>query len=359
MSLPFLEQRILICIGTGGVGKTTLSASLALRAAQEGKKVLIYTMDPSKRLASCLGLENWIGHEIKIKEFSNGGELWAAMIEPKKVFDRFVRAHAKTEEDVQKMLNNRLYQELSTSLSGSQEFTSLYALNQAYKTEKFDLIILDTPPAQHTLDFLQAPESVFNLFRGPIVEWFSKLTQKRSGIMSLLNKGTDMVIGILEKLTGAKFLDELQVFFLTVSSWRESIQQMVIETHEIMSGEQTQFLLITNLDDSRIFEAQEVIGDFKKNGIPIHHLVFNRVMADYPVKRKPTEQEAPVALFYEKWKKGEQKQIAKLLDLEERAFRGVEFWRVDQIAHSENEMEILETLGGLFRKIQERKEYTT
>src|SRR5690606_6249430 len=131
------------------------SSSLAYRAAKSGKKVLVYTIDPSKRLATCLGLENWNGQESLVKKFDKG-ELWAAMVEPKKIFDDFVMENSSSKEEAHKMLNNRLFQELSTSLNGSQEFTSLQALNKAYKSKKYDLIVLDTPPAQHTLDFIQA-----------------------------------------------------------------------------------------------------------------------------------------------------------------------------------------------------------
>src|SRR6185312_16977975 len=100
------------------VGKTTLASTLAFQAASQGKKVLVFTMDPSKRLASCLGLDHWNGQEILVKSFGNKGELWAAMIEPKKVFEEFVRKNSKSEEETQKMLKNRLFQELSTSFSG-------------------------------------------------------------------------------------------------------------------------------------------------------------------------------------------------------------------------------------------------
>src|SRR3989344_5308363 len=146
------QNKIIICAGSGGVGKTTVSSTLAYRAAEQGKKVLVFTIDPSKRLATCLGLDSWGGHEILVKKFGQG-ELWAAMIEPQKIFDEFVYENSSSKEEAQVMLNNRLYQELSTSLSGSQEFTSLQALNKAFKSGQFDLIVLDTPPAQHTLDF--------------------------------------------------------------------------------------------------------------------------------------------------------------------------------------------------------------
>ena len=346
------KSKILICAGSGGVGKTTVSSTLAFKAAESGKKVLVYTIDPSKRLATCLGLDQWSGQETLVKKFSDSGELWAAMIEPKKIFDEFVYENSTSKAEAQTMLDNRLYQELSTSLSGSQEFTSLQALNKAYKSKKFDLIVLDTPPAQHTLDFIQAPEIIFNLFKGPIVDWFMKVyDKKQGGVFSFIGKGTAIAINVLEKLTGAEFISELQTFFTTVSGWREAIQKTVIETQNLMMGNDTQFVIVTNIDDSKLQEAEEVVREFKKRGFQVHHIIINKVIPDWPNLKSTNESQEKLLAFYLGLKEFYNSQIQSIMDKDIRGFRLVEFWSLPQITQEQNELMSLEKLSKLFKSM--------
>jgi anion-transporting ArsA/GET3 family ATPase len=345
------KSKILICAGSGGVGKTTVSSTLAYKAAEMGQKVLVYTIDPSKRLATCLGLDSWSGSETLVKKFGQG-ELWAAMIEPKKIFDEFVYENSSNKAEAQVMLDNRLYQELSTSLSGSQEFTSLQALNKAFKSGKFDLIVLDTPPAQHTLDFIQAPELIFNLFKGPIVDWFMKIyDKKQGGVFSFIGKGTAVAINVLEKLTGAEFISELQVFFTTVSSWREAIQTTVIETQNLMMGKDTQFVIVTNIDDSKLQEAEEVVREFKKRGFQVHHIIINKVLPEWTQLKQSNSNQEKLMSFYKKLKEFYNSQIQRITEKDIRGFRMVEFWSLPQVTHEENEMRSLEKLSKLFKKM--------
>ncbi|MCB0408231.1 MAG: AAA family ATPase, partial [Bdellovibrionales bacterium] len=143
----FKKFKILVCAGSGGVGKTTVSAALGILAAQQGLRVLVLTIDPAKRLANALGLEvDEIPDAVKVPGQNYKGALYAAMVEPKKVFDDFIRKNAPNKGVVEKLLQNSLYKQLSTTLSGSQEFTSLEMLLSAYQSGKYDLVILDTPP---------------------------------------------------------------------------------------------------------------------------------------------------------------------------------------------------------------------
>lgn len=353
------KNKILICAGSGGVGKTTVSSALAYRAAESGKKVLVFTIDPSKRLATCLGLNNWSGQEILVKKFDSEdseGELWAAMIEPKKIFDEFVYDNSTTQSEAEAMLKNRMYQELSTSLSGSQEFTSLQALNKAFKSGKYDLIVLDTPPAQHTLDFIQSPEVIFNLFKGPIVDWFMKMYDKKKGglLSSFIGKGTSIAIGVLERLTGAEFISELQSFFETVSSWREAIQKTVIETQNLIMGQDTQFVIVTNIDDSKLQETEEVVGEFKKRGFQVHHIIINKVLPEWLNLNGDDENQEKLVSFYKKLKDFYSAQIKQLLEKDIRGFKAIEFWSLPQIAQELDELQSLQKLANSFGKMSER-----
>lgn len=340
------KHKIFVCAGSGGVGKTTVSSSIALLAASMGKKVLLFTIDPSRRLATCLGLDAWNGDIVSVKKFNSGGELFASMVDHKKIFDEFVEQNSPSKQDSERMLKNRLYKELSTNLSGSQEFTSLRALQKAVDTNQYDFIVLDTPPAQHTLDFVKGPQVLFNLFSGPVVEWFRKLTQKKSGILSLLNKGTQAAVAVLEKITGAEFITELQDFFVNVSSWSPSIQHMVIQAQKILMSQDTAFLIVTNLDDARMLEAHENIKDFKRLGFSVKSIIVNRMTPDFD---KTLVKNSKVIKLYQDLKQSEAEQISMVF---KEATSGIQFYKLPKILFNENEIESLVELSQSFKPIE-------
>lgn len=166
------RNKIIVCAGSGGVGKTTVSAALGVRAAELGLRVLVLTIDPAKRLATSLGLVPGQADEVKVQNFDCDGALFAAAIDPEKIFGEFIKASAKNPEAAERLLRNRLYKQLATTFSGSQEFTSLERLAVAAESASYDLVILDTPPAQHALEFLEAPAKIYALFQDSITKWF-------------------------------------------------------------------------------------------------------------------------------------------------------------------------------------------
>ncbi len=341
------KHKIIVCAGSGGVGKTTVASAIALRAASMGRKVLLFTIDPSRRLATCLGLNGWTGEEVSVQKFPSGGELFASMVDHAKIFDDFVREHSPSEVEAQKMLSNRLYKELSTNLSGSQEFTSLRALEKAVSDAKYDFIVLDTPPAQHTLDFVKAPQVLFQLFSGPVVDWFRKLTQKRAGFFGLLNKGTQAAISVLERITGAEFITELQDFFVHVSHWSPSIQDMVIKTQKILMNADTGFLVVANLDDSRLLEAQDNIREFKRLGFSVKAIIINRMT---PTFKLDVINKVPQSLqnFYSKLKSSETEQIQSIFD---QRLPGTELLSLPKINMTQDEVENLKILAEHFKRL--------
>lgn len=221
------ETKTLICIGTGGVGKTTLAASCGIGFALEGKKILVLTIDPSKRLAQALGLKpDGDLHKVDLSSVANGkkvsGELWSCVIDHQKSFERFIRQASKniaTEAEINRLLRNKLYLQLSGRLSGSQEFTSLITLYQHVQSKQYDIVILDTPPAQHTWNFLKAPEKIANLFNEGIANWFRAGSESGSLFKKLINIGTTQVLKALELLTGSEFIKELSTFFKAIQNW--------------------------------------------------------------------------------------------------------------------------------------------
>lgn len=278
------HTKTVICIGTGGVGKTTFSAMLAIGKAYEGHRVLVLTIDPSLRLAQALGIKiDGDLHPVELDPHLNKkkGSLEACVLNHQKIFKDFIlkQSDGKLQpSDVDKILNNKLYQQLSTQLAGSQEFTSLYQLDQFVKSGRYDLVILDTPPAQHTWQFLQAPEKLAQLFNEGIAQWFrTDATSELSLLKKILNAGTTQVLKALEMLTGSEFIKELGSFFSAIQKWQKPLEQKVIDCHNLMVSKNTEFILVTALDPARILESQKLSTQILKEGYQLTTLVINRV----------------------------------------------------------------------------------
>ncbi|MCB0412465.1 MAG: ArsA family ATPase [Bdellovibrionales bacterium] len=278
---PLLKQfKILVCAGTGGVGKTTISASLGLWAAQEGLKVLVLTIDPARRLADALGLKAQ-GEAIQVTLEGVQGELWADMIHPEKVFDEFIRMSAPTPAAAERLLRNPLYQQLASNLSGSQEFTSLEKVLSSQESNLYDLIVLDTPPTQHALDFLRAPQKIFNLFQESVTKWFIEDKADKNIFKKVFHRGTQMALSALKKVTGGKFIEELSDFFDSVSALQDRLRSRSIQIHRMLSSSETGFLLVTGSDEAKMKEAKEFFQTLEQEGHRLSAVVINRVWPNW------------------------------------------------------------------------------
>lgn len=268
------DTRTIICIGTGGVGKTTMAAALAVGLSKT-KKVLVLTIDPSMRLAQALGIKP-DGEIYKVKE-----NLYACTLNHEKAFKEFIVKASKkfaTSDEIEKLLQNKLYKQLSTQLSGSQDFSSLFKLNEFVHSKEYDIVILDTPPAQHTWHFLHAPEKIARLFNEGVAQWFRNPEQNDVGFFKkILNTGTQQVLKILENLTGSEFVKELSLFFKAIQRWQEPLEKQVHDCHKLLTARSTEFILVTVLDPSRINEAIRLSSEIEKQGYNLKTIVINRV----------------------------------------------------------------------------------
>lgn len=274
--------RTLICIGSGGVGKTTMAASLAADLARSGKKILVLTIDPSQRLAQALGVKpDGKIHRVPLPQITGAaqnGELWSSVIDHQETFAWFLRSAAgKDSASVQKMLQNRLYQQLSGRLSGSQEFTSLISLYRHVSSGEFDLVVLDTPPSQHTWNFLKAPEKISALFNEGVASWFRDAGESQGMFRKILNMGTAQVLKALETLTGSLFMKELGDFFRAIQTWQQPLEKYIMQCHHLLTSSETEFILVTSLDSSRIFEAQKLAREIQKQGYRLNTVIINRI----------------------------------------------------------------------------------
>lgn len=284
------SREVVVCAGSGGVGKTTTSAVIGLQAAVEGRKVLVLTIDPAKRLANSLGVES-LGDEpqqIPLEQFQAlgveaGGELWAMMLDMKESFDRLVERYAAGEENREEILGNKIYKYFSTSLAGTQEYAAAERLLELHSEGDWDLIVLDTPPTTHALDFLEAPTRLAEAVENKALQWVYKpnlLTGRRG--LGLFSAGTSYVIKALGKFTGADFLDELAIFLRNFSSMFEGFGERGQRAHRLLTSDKCTFVIVTAADPLQLDEAlyfYEQLGTHQK--VAVGGFVVNRVHPDW------------------------------------------------------------------------------
>lgn len=276
------EKKIIVCVGSGGVGKTTTSAVIALEAALRGKKALVLTIDPAKRLANSLGVDE-LGNspvQIPIERFKEvgldpKGELWAMMLDMKKSFDHIVEQYAPDEQAKNSILNNKLYHYFSSSLAGTQEYAAAERLYELHNEGEYDLIVLDTPPTTHALDFLEAPNRLIDAINSRALSWLHKPgALKGFGLMKL---GTSYVLKTLSKFTGGEMLTELGVFLKAFSTLFDGFQKRAKEVRKLLTSDVTTFTVVTAPHAANIDEAIYFFDRLDEQTARVGGFVANRV----------------------------------------------------------------------------------
>jgi len=278
------DKRVCICGGSGGVGKTTVAAAIAMGEAAAGRKVAVVTIDPARRLANSLGLED-LGNEPQLidpklfaaTDVDMGGELWAMMLDPKRTFDEVIdrlAPDARTRDDV---LGNRIYQQLSTAVAGSQEYTAMAKLYELDQGGDFDLLVLDTPPSRNALDFLDAPDRLTRFFEGRALQVFLRPTGFAGRIVG---RGTGMVFSVLKRVTGVDLLEDLSVFFRSISSLLDGFKERANAVGKLLADPETVFLLVTSPEREPVDEAIFFWRKLKAARMPFGGVIVNRVHHD-------------------------------------------------------------------------------
>ena len=275
------DQEICICAGSGGVGKTTTAAAIATGMAARGLKVCVLTIDPAKRLADSLGLEE-LGNEAKrvdpslfeAQGIEMEGELWAMMLDAKATFDELVRRHAPDEETRDRVLSNRIYEQISNALAGSQEYMAMEKLFELHSEGRFDLLVLDTPPSRDALDFLDAPRRLTQFIEGRSLRIFIKPT----GIgMRIAGRGASVMFGILKRLVGFDLLADLSEFFTAFSGMVDGFQERAKRVNELLAAPATSFLVVCGPQGEPISEAVYFHRKLVEAKLPFGGVIVNKV----------------------------------------------------------------------------------
>ncbi|MFI1210453.1 ArsA family ATPase [Streptomyces sp. NPDC020802] len=271
--------RIVVCCGSGGVGKTTTAAALGLRAAERGRKVVVLTIDPARRLAQSMGIDALDNTPRRVKgiDDSASGELHAMMLDMKRTFDEIVEAHADRERAAT-ILANPFYQSLSAGFAGTQEYMAMEKLGQLRAREEWDLIVVDTPPSRSALDFLDAPKRLGSFLDGKLIRLLTAPAKLggRAG-MKFLNVGMSMMTGTLGKLLGGQLLKDVQTFVAAMDTTFGGFRTRADATYKLLQAPGTAFLVVAAPERDALREAAYFVERLAAEDMPLAGLVLNRV----------------------------------------------------------------------------------
>lgn len=272
---------VLLVCGSGGVGKTSVAATIALDEAMRGRRVCVLTIDPAKRLAQAMGLHRLDDRERKVKlpaGAAPGGSLHGLMLDAKTAFDRLVMEASSDEEERERILNNRVYEQVSQSTAGMQEYMALERLYELDRGGKYDLIVVDTPPASHARELLESPQRMLRFLEGRSLRWFLKPGAKvgRFGLKALGGSGGP-VVAVLEKITGGQMLRDTTEFFESMEGIYGQITERIRVVERMFASERTGFLAVTSPERESVEQAVSFWELLEERGYRFVGTVANRV----------------------------------------------------------------------------------
>lgn len=289
------DARIIVCCGSGGVGKTSTAAAVALRAAEQGRRTCVLTIDPARRLAQALGLD-LLSNEprpVRGKGVPGGdgqgrGALDAMMLDMRRTFDEVIERYARDEEQLDRILANRFYQRLSSTLAGTHEYMAMEKLYELHESHRYDLLVVDTPPTRSALDFLDAPERlnelldarVFRLLIGPA-------RRVGSGYLKGLNLATSAMTRMVRRLTGSELLAEVGEFFAAFEGMYDGFKDRARRVYELLKDPGTAFVVVATPEAVALREAGYFANRLAADRMPLGALVVNRVHQATPLPEVP------------------------------------------------------------------------
>jgi anion-transporting ArsA/GET3 family ATPase len=284
------EAHVLVTTGAGGVGKTTTAAALGVAAALAGRRTLVLTIDPARRLAQAMGLETLDDEpsQVHLGDHEGPGELWAMMLDMQTTFDRLIDTNAGSPADAQAIKDNRIYRTLSSSLSGTQEYMAMERLHELHEAGEWDLLVIDTPPTRSALDFLDAPKRMTNFLEGRLLRLLLKPGMAAGrGVGRVVGAGATAFMRVAGKVTGMDLLDDLAEFFRQFEGMYEGFKERAEQVLELLRHPDSRFVVVTSPEPPPLREARFFLERLQQEGLHPAGLVVNRIRPELP--RDPTD----------------------------------------------------------------------
>ena len=279
------SHRIVVCVGSGGVGKTTTAAAIALSGARAGRRAMVLTIDPARRLAQSLGVSELAagGEKIAATVFDAAGievtgSLSAGMLDQKSAWDQFIARHAPSEKARDTVLENQFYQHLSRSFAGSTEYMAIEELGRIHESGEFDLIVLDTPPSAHALDFLDAPQKLEDfLDRSSIASFIKPYASMGWGAWKTASRTARFLFERVERATGIEALNQISDFFIAMESMFDGITERSRNVRALLKADFTAFVLVAGTEEQVLGESESLTTKMIDLEMPLKGVVMNRV----------------------------------------------------------------------------------
>jgi anion-transporting ArsA/GET3 family ATPase len=272
------DSRIIVCCGSGGVGKTTSAAALALAAAESGRKVVLITIDPAKRLADALGLQGLTNDPSPIPidgtAVDGAGGLWAMMLDARATFDAVIRQQARNEAQVRRILENPFYDNVASKLSGSQEYMAAEKLYELSNDDRFDLVVVDTPPTREALDFLEAPQKLMNFLDHRVYRWL--IAPARSGL-KIVNIAAQPILRTIGRVIGADVLADAINFFQAFEGIESGFRDRAESVQKLLKSDVTKYLVVASPRRDTVDEAIYFSRQLRSAGMAVTGLIVNRL----------------------------------------------------------------------------------
>ncbi len=269
---------LLVTCGPGGVGKTTTAAALGVAAARAGRRVVVMTVDPARRLADALGLDEGAAgdapHHVADVGTATGGELWALMLDAASTFDRLVHEQAPTKQQAEALLTNPVYRAISGSLSGAQEYMAIERLHQLHTSGEWDLVIVDTPPSRHAIDLLEAPDRLVGFLSHPV---YRTLTIGTRAFAKVTNAAASMFLWAVRKLAGPQIVEDTVEFFRSLANIEPGLRRRAGEVSKVLRSHDASFVVVSSPRAEAISESEHLVEALRAGGFPFAGVVINLI----------------------------------------------------------------------------------